>query len=76
MTVKIISEDQSFKPVKIEITFETKEQLQTFVDLYGASPSFIVEALSEECSRITEQGYESLLDLETWSKLSELADWC
>ncbi len=71
MTVKILTEEQVYKPVKVEITFETKEQLQTFVDLYGNGGT-VHNSLSDKLKRVTVRGIK-IIDMETWEKLSDLA---
>lgn len=69
MAVKILTEDQVFKPVKIEVTFETFEQLQTFVKLYGNAFDVTNNLNYEE---VTEKGIDTLMTAEEWQELKDI----
>lgn len=71
MAVKIITEDQSFKPVKIEITFETIEQLKSFVLLYG-HPALV--SSNAPLAGVTEKGIDSLMTSDEWESLRAIMD--
>jgi hypothetical protein len=80
MSIKIINKPQSYTPVTVELTFETREQLAAFVYLYGNPYDVSKSCYSINQPLITTMGLrkdqlemalESTIDYGSWSKLNE-----
>ena len=80
MTTKIITEQSAWIPVKIEIEFETRDQLATFCMLY-ADPFGLARLFSKdelERWKVSRGSFENAMHLtvdhSVWSKLRDIVD--
>lgn len=76
MSIKIKSREKNFNPVTVELTFETRDQLAAFINVY-ANPGILSmanEHISFECEMVEHemfQGLDSLITLDDIDSLKE-----
>lgn len=90
MATKIISKNTNWDPVKIEINFETREQLAVFVEVMGKSSkvrNMIVDEVNESgrgnlaCGLIhgmssceIEDSFNEIIDIRAWEQLKNIVN--
>jgi len=77
MSIKIINKPQSYTPVTVELTFETREQLAAFVYLYGNTN--YIDGTTEEnrygvANHDFKQSINTTLDYSTWIYLQDVVN--
>jgi hypothetical protein len=89
MATKIISKSTDWNPVKIEINFETRDQLALFVEVMGMSNQIMELITSPDvqadlsCRMIEnltpfeiEDAINGIVDMSTWNELKMIVNNC
>lgn len=84
MATKIISKNTNWDPVKIEINFETREQLAVFVEVMGKSDKVqeMIDAdkensggmIEDMSSSEIEDAFDEIIDHRAWEQLKNIVN--
>jgi hypothetical protein len=75
MSVKFIPQPKQYTPVKIELTFDTKEQLEAFVRIYGSSNTVAEILFKEKYTKKNLRGaIEDTIPYDIWVQLDRMLD--
>ncbi len=72
MTVKILKHKR-WAPVKVEVTFDTREQLLSFLAVYQNAGD-VTKALRDRFNFVTVENLVKLVDSQTLYELNQLAN--